>query len=1622
MVGENASGRNGTIIAYLDPGMRVVVIRSATSGVLNNGGDSVILKDNSGNIIDQIDYTDSEQGRSIGRKESGGNTIVEFLPSAVSEGGNNRCQVTNSEWCSSNLVEALEEAESGDIVELLDNISIDEQANLGSGVTLDGNGYTITSPFTKTNNSNNSAIRPFSDTIIRDVTFEGSGGTNLHGINVYVADNVFIENVTLKNYRSGLVVNGSEVIVNNITTAGNSWHGINVDQGSGVTQPAVLTVNGVSDQTDALHIYLDKFATADVTVNDTNGQYDSSDDVAKTGDRLYQLKPEPQTVEVSDLIVSHDDAAQNIYVEFAIDNELKLTLPTVDQAQIVALYTNLNLALESEDAAQIEAAVSAIGDDILTEYYYLNEVGEKVYLKTIGGNPLVKNKYWTRYLVNSDDSQRYPDHGAGVTAIPGGTYRTNTNPLTGSVAEGWLEEAAGTDVFVTVTVLSNGEVRTQTESVTLPEPPDSIRPVVTVTSDIKEYNNQDFSIDVEATDAESGLKKVVINLYDQNGFLAPCVNAAGEGAATKSVSCDIDVDELGDGDFYIKTNARDEADNMSRTVTQEFKIDISDPTVDIDNPENGMILPGNFDISGTWEDVFSGIDFIRVWINRKIDGSFAGRVVNDERAQVNGDGTFLYEAKNIPSGNYDLKINGVDKAGNDDFASNVNVTVDADSPEVSSVVVNGMNVEDTDLRGANCQDIANTYKVNGDLNFSATLNDEVSGVSNARYRIRKLNSNGCTMSSVYSSGQMNLEYDDETDKWSNTTGFDTTVLEDGVYTIMMTIQDNVGNQSVRYADIEVDNTYPTITEVTYLRNGVEASVFAPGDQLTIRVTTEDANDVTQVQYWARKYPWDRASQLSAGNLVEVSENVWEVTILVPETYTNGGALNEAELGNYVNFRPYDELGNSHIGWRENFTIDATGPETTITAPQDGFNTNEPVTITGITTDPNGITKVTIEARAEGETEYTIPVAEVTDFETDGSWSYTWTPDSEGLYDLRAYGEDSLGNLEMTDYIDNLVYDLTPPSVPELIAPRNMWIQGKAALTNTWSSVTDNLSDSITYLYRSERTSESVNPGSVWQGEYGATSKTASASVISGMNGHIFNWMVRAVDAAGNMSPWSDTRTVIIDTEAPELTVDPVESPTYSNAISGTAIDENGVRRVLIHYKKVGERGRGTLVPREYVSYDDITGKWNANLPIGESGEYEIRVKARDMARPFNDSEQQVFTVMLDFAKPEVTWLEPGFQTYSSTNSIEAFVQVNDADSDIESVEFKINRIDGFWGNYVDWVIDYNPMWHEGDGVYSYDISYLNLPDDIYRFEVRVTDTAGHQTLWPFQEVIIDTSAPEITLEGSSDESEENYEPGVKIFTNEGDLEVKKDGQEYDYDSEIGLTEEGVYEIIVRDEAGNESTREIAVVVPTPDEQIQDDSSSDTDSNTKEETPAPEEVIKVPNDTPATPNNLSQNDTQNGEGGDPSDSDGNEGDDESGQSDDTPSEEPSSTPTTNPDSEPVDVLGGTDGASEATPSGAQAGQVFAVADEPATGDQESDDSTEEQSESSDEESSEETDENGEAGDIEGFVDGENEDNGLTANIFGFIGNLLTSWWFWIILIIGGFLLLFPLFRRDDEEDA
>jgi hypothetical protein len=149
------------------------------------------------------------------------------------------------------------------------------EIDLPAGVTLDGDNFTISPTFAKTTNSNNAAVGILgsNNVTIHNLTIDGTNGPNLHGINSYISSGVKIDHVTVrKMFHTGIVVNGSMVTVSNVTTFGNGWNGIDVDQGGGVTTPAVLNIVGPMSQTDSLQILVDDTRKA-VTVNDANHQY-----------------------------------------------------------------------------------------------------------------------------------------------------------------------------------------------------------------------------------------------------------------------------------------------------------------------------------------------------------------------------------------------------------------------------------------------------------------------------------------------------------------------------------------------------------------------------------------------------------------------------------------------------------------------------------------------------------------------------------------------------------------------------------------------------------------------------------------------------------------------------------------------------------------------------------------------------------------------------------------------------------------------------------------------------------------------------------------------------------------------------------------------------------------------------------------------------------------------------------------------------------------------------------------------------------------------------------------------------------------------------------------------------
>ncbi|MBK7094709.1 MAG: hypothetical protein IPH57_06590 [Saprospiraceae bacterium] len=143
-----------------------------------------------------------------------------------------------------------------------------------------------------------------------------------------------------------------------------------------------------------------------------------------------------------------------------------------DLATITAMYQALGVAIAGGNPTTIQNAAMAIGDDVITEYYYYTTEGNpatKTYLKTIGNNDLVKQKYWEEYLVRVSNNEKVPNWTTDLTdVIKDNYYRTSTNPLTGAVASGWLNNVLGRKLYVTTTFIQNGNVSSATNWVQIP--------------------------------------------------------------------------------------------------------------------------------------------------------------------------------------------------------------------------------------------------------------------------------------------------------------------------------------------------------------------------------------------------------------------------------------------------------------------------------------------------------------------------------------------------------------------------------------------------------------------------------------------------------------------------------------------------------------------------------------------------------------------------------------------------------------------------------------------------------------------------------------------------------------------------------------------------------------------------------------------------------------------------------------------------------------------------------------------------------------------------------------------------------------------------------------------------
>ncbi len=786
-----------------------------------------------------------------------------------------------------------------------------QRVNITKSLTIDGNGHTVSADFDNTSNSNsNNATLEFAadDITVENVTIDGANHAHLHGINTYKVTGAYISNVTLKNNtKNGLVVNGSEVTVNNITTTNNSWGGIDVDLGSGVSGPADLTVTGTSHHSEVVAIKVDD-TTKDVHVHGAGSQYTvnsfgntdvytlnsacSSDlstfDPFTTGsvDGQHGWKstgPFDQSVvlntygyssfgckslRISNGVTSGSFGNQtfsapagNLAGEGVTNDhyDASFSFGSTKQSE----QSGQAISVSPDDGTGNRMSYVSLSDDTtgtkLTFYDVQGTGNPANFVATDLGTYSRDQSHTIRFVIDfkpgpsNDVVKVYVD---GVLKTTGTTwenyYRYDSEQAGyGNVVpniDRLIFRTAGTSVPANLGygyLVDNVDVTTSKNDVTPPPAPSITAPgartwhktspildqwtTVSDPSGIDHYQiayNYDDGHSFGGTNTCPGL-----TMSGVSGFIG-CRDVTG---TQRNHSPNTNEE----GGVTIWVRAVDGAGNVGPwSSSVHYFYDHTAPATTISAPTG--LSDGTFTVSGHAND---NLQLNRVYVqlvNREDNHRYGGTTINLIPDGTSADWSRNYDANTdgLPDGTYAAHVTVVDMAGNTSSAGwTDNFVVDGTAPSVSNIVLNGQAVAPADVRSANCQTPTHFYVVNGTVDLQAMLADAGSGVANARYKVRKVSSGGCTQSSIFSSGYVNMS-NVAGDEWDDLSGFDTTTVpSDGTYTIMLLTRDAAGNDTTSYVDIMVDNTAPDVTDnftVNILSN----------DVVTLSPTVSDAHDVT----------------------------------------------------------------------------------------------------------------------------------------------------------------------------------------------------------------------------------------------------------------------------------------------------------------------------------------------------------------------------------------------------------------------------------------------------------------------------------------------------------------------------------------------------------------------------------------------------------------------------------------------------------------------------------------------------------------------------------------------------------------------------------------------------------
>jgi hypothetical protein len=292
-------------------------------------------------------------------------------------------------------------------------------------------------------------------------------------------------------------------------------------------------------------------------------------------------------------------------------------------------------------------------------------------------------------------------------------------------------------------------------------------------------------------------------------------------------------------------------------------------------------------------------------------------------------------------------------------------------------------------------------------------------------------------------------------------------------------------------------------------------------------------------------------------------------------YTEGYNTLTNVIFNNLNLKTDNALDNYVVRWTNFYTgtliHDVTAPVVNITSPVQSI-VGGVVTISGtqdesnpdhyyfVVKDHNG--NVVAHTTANGSTDGVV----YSSLATIADWTWNTKLVNDGTYTIDLEARDTAGNKDSNSIATKVItVDNTAPSVPVNGYPSNIYLNSNV-FNYTWDASTDILSP-VHYEYLASQDSTTVSgmlvnnvwssegPNFVSQKQHDALYAGSSIPSEGTLDGTWY-WQVRAVDAAGNASAWSQVWHYTLDTVAPKVTVSNLTTTDTKPTVTGTVNDPN----------------------------------------------------------------------------------------------------------------------------------------------------------------------------------------------------------------------------------------------------------------------------------------------------------------------------------------------------------------------------------------------------------------------------------------------------------------------------------